>query len=333
MVAKEVKFGILGLGRGRKAAQQAAQTAGANLVCVCDLQEEKVKSTAQELDCDWTTSYDQMLERDDIDAIGVYTSSGTHADLAMQAIESGKHVFVTKPMDINLAKCDRLIELAKRANLVLAVDFVRRYRKIDHQIRMAIASGLIGNVILGDLRMKWYRAQSYYDGGWPPGWRSHSRTEGGSAANQGVHSIDQLQWFLGAVKTVQGQSSTFNHQIETEDCSVGILTFESGAFGVIQTTTCSYPSLGTTLQINGSKGTITMDKSGEIELLIAGKENMTVDQIEIDVDLPSNVIEDMVGAVTEGRPVIVDGEEGRKSVQIFTAIYESSRTGKIIHLF
>ena len=76
-----------------------------------------------------------------------------------------------------------------------------------------------------------------------------------------------------------------------------------------------------------------MDKSGEIELLIEGKENMTVNQIEIDVDLPSNIIEDMVGAVTEGRSVIVDGEEGRKSVQIFTAVYESSRTGKIIHLF
>ena len=61
MMAKEVRFGILGLGRGRKAAQTAIQTAGANLVCVCDLQEEKVKVTAQELDCDWTTSYDQML--------------------------------------------------------------------------------------------------------------------------------------------------------------------------------------------------------------------------------------------------------------------------------
>ena len=153
-MAKEVRFGILGLGRGRKAAQQTVQTAGANLVCVCDLQEEKMKSTAQELDCDWTTSYDQMLGRDDIDAIGVYTSSGTHADFAMQAIESGKHVFVTKPMDIDLAKCDRLIELAKREDLILAVDFVRRYRKIDHQVRMAITSGLIGSVILGDLRMK-----------------------------------------------------------------------------------------------------------------------------------------------------------------------------------
>ena len=332
MMAKEVRFGILGLGRGRKAAQTAIQTAGANLVCVCDLQEEKVKVTAQELDCDWTTSYDQMLARDDVDAIGVYTSSGTHADFANQAIAVGKHVFVTKPMDIDLDKCDRLIEAAKRANLVLAVDFIRRYRKTDHQVRQAVADGLIGNIILGDLRMKWYRSQSYYDGGWPPGWRSRSSTEGGSAANQGVHSIDQLQWFMGDVKTVQGRCGTFNHEIETEDCSVGILTFESGAFGMIQTTTCSYPSLGTTLQINGSKGTITMDKSGAIELMIEGQEEATIDQVEFETDFPENIIEDMVGAIIDGQPIMVSGEEGRKSVAIFTAIYESSRTGSIVQL-
>ena len=329
-MAKEVGFGILGLGRGRKAAQTAVQTAGANLVCVCDLQEEKVKATAQELDCDWTTSYDRMLARDDIDAIGVYTSSGTHADFANQAVAAGKHVFVTKPMDIDLDKCDRLIEAAKRANLVLAVDFIRRYRKIDHQVRKAVVDGLIGNVILGDLRMKWYRGQSYYDGGWPAGWRSRSSTEGGSAANQGVHSIDQLQWFMGDVKTVQGRCGTFNHEIETEDCSVGILTFASGAFGMIQTTTCSYPSLGTTLQINGSKGTITMDKSGAVGLVIEGQEGATIDQVEIETDFPDNIIEDVVGAIIDGQPIMVSGEEGRKSVAIFTAIYESSRTGRIV---
>ena len=311
-MAKEVGFGILGLGRGRKAAQTAVQTAGANLVCVCDLQEEKVKATAQELDCDWTTSYDRMLARDDIDAIGVYTSSGTHADFANQAVAAGKHVFVTKPMDIDLDKCDRLIEAAKRANLVLAVDFIRRYRKIDHQVRKAVVDGLIGNVILGDLRMKWYRSQSYYDGGWPAGWRSRSSTEGGSAANQGVHSIDQLQWFMGDVKTVQGRCGTFNHEIETEDCSVGILTFASGAFGMIQTTTCSYPSLGTTLQINGSKGTITMDKSGAVGLVIEGQEGATIDQVEIETDFPDNIIEDVVGAIIDGQPIMVSGEEGRK---------------------
>ena len=282
------------------------------------------------MDCDWTTSYDRMLARDDIDAIGVYTSSGTHADFANQAVAAGKHVFVTKPMDIDLDKCDRLIEAAKRANLVLAVDFIRRYRKIDHQVRKAVADGLIGNVILGDLRMKWYRNQSYYDGGWPAGWRSRSSTEGGSAANQGVHSIDQLQWFMGDVKTVQGRCGTFNHEIETEDCSVGILTFASGAFGMIQTTTCSYPSLGTTLQINGSKGTITMDKSGAVGLVIEGQEGATIDQVEIETDFPDNIIEDVVGAIIDGQPIMVSGEEGRKSVAIFTAIYESSRTGRIV---
>ena len=102
---------------------------------VCDLQEEKAQSSAQELSCDWTTSYDEMISRSDIDAVGIYTSSGTYVDFASKAVNSGKHVFLTKPMDINLEKCDQLIESAKRANLVLAVDFVRRYRKIDHQVR------------------------------------------------------------------------------------------------------------------------------------------------------------------------------------------------------
>ena len=80
---------------------------------------------------------------------------------------------------------------------------------------------------------------------------------------------------------MQGRIGTFNHQIETEDCSVGILTFENGAFGVIQTTTCSYPSLGTTIQINGSKGTITMDKSGGVDLLVRDNEITSIEQVEV----------------------------------------------------
>ena len=328
----EVRFGILGLGVGSSRAKIAANTPGARLVCVCDLQEEKVKATAEELGCDWTTDYKEMFGRDDIDAIGTFTPSGTHADFAIQAIEAGKHAFTTKPMDISLEKCDKLIETAKNAGIVLAVDFGRRYQPINHQICMAIEAGRLGNIILGDLRMKWYRAQSYYDGGWPPGWRSRRTTEGGSAANQGVHSIDQLQWFLGNVKTVQGRSGTFTHEIETEDCSVAILTFENGAFGIIQTMTCSYPNLGTTIQVSGSKGTLTLDKSGEVIYELEGVENPSLDEFEVNPNLPGNIIEDMIGAIVHGRPVIVDGEEGRKSVAIFNAIYESSRTGKIIEL-
>lgn len=331
-MVRKVKFGILGLGRGKKTALSVAQAAGADLVCVCDLQESVAQNTAQELGCDWTASYDDMVDRGDIEVIGIYTSSGTHVDFASKAISRGKHVFLTKPMDISLEKCNQLIESAKKANLVLAIDFVCRYRKIDHQVHQAITTGLIGKVVLADLRMKWYRSESYYQGGWPPGWRSRSRTEGGSAANQGVHSIDQLQWFVGPVKTVQGKFGTFNHQIETEDCAVGILTFESGAFGVIQTTTCSYPSLGTTLQINGTNGTITMDKSGDVDLQIKGEETTSINQVLIEKEIPYDIVEDMVGAIIDGRSVMADGEEGRKSVAIFTSLYESSRTGQVVCL-
>ncbi len=262
-----------------------AQTAGADLVYVCDLQESVAQNTAQELGCDWTTCYDDMVNRGAILRSLVFTHLVVHTlILLVKQLAVGNMFFLTKPMDISLEKCNQLIESAKKANLVLAIDFVCRYRKIDHQVHQAITTGLIGKVVLADLRMKWYRSESYYQGGWPPGWRSRSRTEGGSATNQGVHSIDQLQWFVGPVKTVK--FGTFNHQIETEDCAVGILTFESGAFGVIQTTTCSYPNLGTTLQINGTNGTITMGKSGDVDLQIKGEETTSINQVSIEKEIP-----------------------------------------------
>ncbi|MBT3266178.1 Gfo/Idh/MocA family oxidoreductase [Candidatus Poribacteria bacterium] len=327
-----VRIGILGLGVGSSRAKMAAESENAELVCICDLQEDKAKARAEELGCEWTTDLDAMLGRDDIDAVGVFTSSGTHARFAMQAIDAGKHTFTTKPMDVSLDQCDALIAKAKDAGVVLGVDFGQRYSASAHQVRMALRSGAIGRIVLGDLRMKWYRPQSYYDGGWPPGWRSRLDTEGGSAANQGVHSIDLLQWLLGPVVTVQGRSGTFNHDIDTEDCSVAILTLADGGFGVIQTTTCSYPNLGTTIEVSGNTGTLTLDGTKVARYEREGEENPSLDDFEVSPDLPANIIEDMAGAIVHGRPVQVDGEEGRKSVAIFSAIYESSKTGEVITL-
>lgn len=327
-----VRIGILGLGVGLSRAKMAAESDNAELACICDLQEDKAKQRAENLGCDWTTDFDAMLGRDDIDAVGVFTSSGTHARFAMQAIDAGKHVFTTKPMDVSLDQCDALIAKAMDAGVVLAVDFGMRYEPTAHKVRQALRSGSIGRIVLGDLRMKWYRAQSYYDGGWPPGWRSRTDTEGGSAANQGVHSIDLLQWLLGPVVTVQGRSGTFNHDIDTEDCSVAILTFEDGAFGVVQTTTCSYPNLGTTIEVSGTSGTLTFDDATVKRYEREGADNPSIDEFDAPADLPANIIEDMAGAIDHGRPVQVDGEEGRKSVAIFNAIYESSKTGKVIAL-
>jgi len=330
-MGEEIRFGIVGLGMGANRAKIASQTPGAKLVCVCSIQEDRAKQVAGERNCDWTTDYEKMLERDDIDVVGVLTPSGMHADFAMMAAKAGKHTFTTKPMDILVEKCDELIETAKDAGVILAVDFDQRYGAGNKRVRKAIQSGLLGRITLADLRMKWYRAQSYYDGGSPAGWRSKRRYEGGSAANQGVHFLDLLQWFMGDVKTVYGKSRTFSHEIETEDCSIGFLEFDSGAWGVVQTTTCSSPNLGSALEFTGSNGTLSWKDSKVVLYELANNPDASLDDVEVEPG-PKNIIEDMVSAVTKGTPVAVDGAEGRKSVAIFNAIYESSRTGKPVEL-
>jgi len=330
-MSEEIRFGIAGLGMGANRAKIASNTPGARLTCVCDIVEDNAKKVASDLKCDWTTDYEKMLERDDIDVMGVMTPSGLHADLAIMAVKAGKHVFTTKPMDILVEKCDELIETAEKAEAILAVDFGERYVPANKRVHKVIQSGLMGRMILADVRMKWYRAQSYYDSGSPAGWRSKRRYEGGSAANQGVHFIDLVQWFMGPVKTVLGKSGTFTHNIETEDCSVGILEFESGAFGVIQTTTCNNPDLGSAMEFSGSNGTLSWKDSQVTLYKLADNPNALLDDIEIEPG-PGNIIEDMVSAITRGTPVAVDGYEGRKSVAIFCAIYESSRTGAPVRL-
>lgn len=335
-MGEKVRFGILGLGIGASRARMVSRTEGAELVCVCDLQEEKARQIAKELSCEWCTDYEKMLSRKDIDAIGIFTPSGTHADYAIKAVEAGKHVFTTKPMDISVEKCDRLIEAARKAEVVLAVDFDNRYVDEFRKVKLAIENGRIGRIILTDMRMKWFRTQEYYESGYPSGWRSRRKTEGGSAANQGVHFIDLLQWFVGPVKTVYGMSGTFTHRIETEDTSVAILTFENGAWGTLVTTTASVPHLGSIIEINGDNGAIILNaKGGEKKVALyycKDRPDASLDEFSLPEDRPKNIIEDMVSAITKGTPVAVDGAEGKKSVEIFNAIYESSRTGKPVKI-
>ena len=326
----DIGFVIIGLGMGRNRAKIATETPGAKLVSVCDLQEAKAKEAATELGCDYTTDMNEILKRDDVDVVGVMTPSGTHADLAMKVVEAGKHVFTTKPMDIVLEKCDKLTDMAKRAGVVLGVDFDCRYGEDNRKLQKFVSEGGLGKVFLADMHMKWYREQGYYDGGFPAGWRRDVRYEGGSAANQGVHYIDLLLWFTGPVADVYGRSGTLGHDIATEDISVAILTFKNGAWGVIETTTCSYPGMGTKIEITGETGSARW--TGNVELLKT-KENpdLTVDDLTVQPG-PKNIIEDMVSAINNGTPVAVDGKEGRKSVELFNAIYESSRTGKKVVL-
>jgi UDP-N-acetyl-2-amino-2-deoxyglucuronate dehydrogenase len=246
--------------------------------------------------------------------------SGLHGKFGIEAAKHGKHVITTKPMDVSLANCDALIRATEENGVKLLVDFGERYGEWNRKVRAAVETGAIGKPILCELRMKWFRADSYYEG-WHGTWELDG---GGSIMNQGVHYVDLMLWFMGPVKRVIGAHyGVYAHEhCETEDLTSAILEFENGAVGnVITTTTFPGDSLSM-IQIHGDKGVVGIGPS-------VWKFTDSEPEIELP-PYPNSVIEDAIRVVREGAKPAVDGYEGKRSVALNMAIYEAARSGKAV---
>lgn len=324
---KEVGFIVVGLGMGRNRARMVKRTEGAKLVGVVDINEERAKKVAEELECEWHTDFKTFLERDDVHVVWVMTPSGLHADITVPSLEAGKHVIVTKPMEVTLERADAMIETAERNNKLLLVDFDMRYLKGAWQIHQAIVDGLFGKPILLEGRLKWFRSQEYYSrSGWRGTWRYDG---GGSLANQTIHLIDQLVWHGGEVESVKvARIGVFAHEIETEDLGVAIFRYRTGALGTVLGTTTFPKDAYAVIEIHGDKGGAIMDVNGQVQWFFRD-ESVTPPDIEPPF---ANSAENMVAAIREGAPLVCDGREGRKSLELLTAIYRSAQTGQPVKL-
>lgn len=328
-----IGFGIVGLGMGHERAKTVVATEDAKLVAVCDLNEERLKRSATEFGCEGYTDFKKMLRRKDLDVVFVVTPSGMHAGFAIAAAKRGKHVIVTKPMEVNLKRCDKMIAAAGKAGVTLAVDLEMRFWPQYRWIKAAIEAGEFGKLILGEARFKGYRSQEYYDQG---GWRGTWKMDGGGAlANQSVHVIDVLVWLMGKPIEVYAQTATVAHRIETEDIGVATVNFENGARGVILGTTTlpssANPEFGA--EVHGETGggsTLRVKwKSEEVQWFFLGDKKQAVTALPPG---PNNVIEDFVACMRENRPPMISGEEGRRAVELLTAIYRSAQKGKAVSL-
>ena len=320
-------FAVVGLGMGRNRARQVVETEGAELRAVVDLNEALAREVGAEMGCEWCSDLDDVLGRGDVDVVFVMTPSGLHAKIGVQAITAGKHVVTTKPMDVSTAACDELIRAADAAGVLVGVDYQSRY--VDNNVRVAaaLAQGMLGKPILGEVRFKWFRSQDYFEHG--NGWRgTWAMDGGGSLANQGSHLIDLLLWFMGTPTRVYGETAIMSHEIETEDIGQAILNFESGAKGGILGTTTFPDSPYFSAEVHGTEGGVLIDAalSGEMRVFGDGLE----EKLQA-IDNPlANVVEDVVSALNEGTPLRVDGREGRRTVALLENIYRSSREGKAV---
>ena len=343
MGEKTVGFGIVGCGVVADYHIGGVQgTDGARLVAVSDVVEERAREVAEKHGVQWYTDYKEMLESSEVDVVCITTPSGIRIPIATDAAAAGKHVIIEKPIDITLEKADQIIKAADDAGVKLMCIFQLRYGDAVRQVREAVQSGKLGKVVLGDAYIKWYRPQEYYDSA---GWRGTWAMEGGGALmTQGIHTVDLLHWIMGPVKRVYARMGSLVHDVEVEDTVVATLEYESGALGVVEATTASLPGMPAKLEFSGSKGTIAVEADQITVWDIEGEESMAVGEASSDVAKAASdsktfgaeghkaQITEMVSIIHEGGEPAVNGPEGRKSVELILAIYESARTGKPVEL-
>ena len=339
--AESVGAAVIGLGRGKALVRALDKAVGAELLAVCDINKDLVEEIAEEYETAAYTDYREMIERDDIGLVCVCTPSGMHMEMAMDCAREGKHVLSEKPLDIDLDIIDRALKLFEEKKLTLGCIFQNRFLNINRKKKEIAGSGKLGRLIFANAHIKWYRAQEYYErnGGWRGTWEQDG---GGSLMNQSVHTIDLMQWIMGPVSSVVGQTRIWSHDIETEDMGVALVKFKSGALGTIVGSTATYPGFGTTLDIHGVNGGICnnilkyKNESGEDEEIpladLEMEEAGASDPEAIGSDTTYFQVQDMVDAVREGRDHLLSGREARNAVEIILAVYESARRGKEVFL-
>ncbi len=339
-----IRFGLLGCGRIAKRHADLLggnRIEGARLVAVCDSDPARADVIASKFKVSAHDNLDAMLARDDIDAVAVLTPSGLHPQHAIACARAGKHVVVEKPMALRLQDADDMIRACDEAGVKLFVVKQNRFNVPIVKAREALDAGRFGKLVLGTVRVRWCRDQAYYD---QDAWRGTWAQDGGVLTNQASHHIDMLEWFFGDVVSVHARSTTALVKIETEDTAVATLKFRSGALGIIEATTAARPAdLEGSLSILGEKGTVEVGGFAMNQIchwrfvneLPSDKE--VIEKFSVN---PPNVYgfghhayyQHVVECLADRGAALVDGLQGRKSLELISALYESIETGQEVSL-
>ena len=252
-----------------------------------------------------------------------------------------KHIIVEKPMALTLEDADRMIEACDSAGVKLFVVKQNRFNVPVMKLREALEEDRFGQLVLGTVRVRWCRPQAYYD---QDSWRGTWAMDGGVLTNQASHHIDLLEWMMGEVESVHAMSTTALVNIEAEDTAIVNVRFKNGALGIIEATTAVRPKdLEGSISILGATGTVEIGGFAVNEM----KTWNFSEAKEGDEDIlqkysvnPPNVYgfghqayyEHVVDALQNNTKQLVDGLQGRKSLELINAIYESIETKKEVHL-
>lgn len=339
-----ISFAIIGCGRiARRHAELlgTGQIRGARLAAVCDIQSDRAEAFGTKYGVPAFESIAKMLAMPGIDAVAVLTPSGMHAEHAILVARAKRHVVVEKPMALTLTDADAMIRECDAAGVGLYVVKQNRFNLPVVKAREALDAGRFGKLVLGTVRVRWCRDQSYYAN---DDWRGTWAQDGGVLSNQASHHVDMLSWFMGNVESVHARGTTALVDIEAEDTAVATLKFRNGALGVIEATNAARPKdMEGSLSVLGAGGAVeiagfavnkirtwqfTQPETSDAEVM----ERFSVNPPNVYGFGHQAYYEHMVDVLANGAKPLVDGHEGRQSLELIMALYESIASGREVQL-
>lgn len=326
---KPINLGIIGLGHiGRRHAELLLEgrVPNACLQAAATTQPEWILSRAPHLHV--YTDYAALLRDASVEGVILCTPHRTHVPWALEALKSGKHVLIEKPVAADWRETEALCRLRDEAHRTVGVMFHLRtspeYRTIKDLLQ-AKNLGRIGRVMW--TMTAWYRDQDYFDGST---WRGTWEGEGGGVLlNQCSHQLDLLCWYLGMPSRLQA-SCAFGkyHQIEVEDEASLLLDYPDGPSAVFVASTGELQGENR-LEIVGSEGALRLDgdglrihHGGPWQVMPSSGNNLPPDEGH------AQVMQQFAAAIRTGEPVMVSVEEAVQSLQIGQAALDSARTGR-----
>jgi UDP-N-acetyl-2-amino-2-deoxyglucuronate dehydrogenase len=336
---ERVRTALVGCGRiGERHARILASAPESELVGLADVDQGKAEAYAGRHGGRPYSDVAEMIAAESPDLLAVCTPSGLHAEGVIAASRAGvSNIVVEKPMALRLPDADAMIAACDENGTRLFVVKQNRYNLPIKKLREALESGRFGKLVLGAVRVRWCRRQDYYD---QAAWRGTWAMDGGVFSNQASHHVDMLAYMMGEVASVKAMAATRLVSIEAEDTGLALLRFASGALGVVEATTAARPvDLEGSISILGENGTVEVGGFAMNEMTVwkfADEKPEDAEVLDRYRTNPPDVYgfghheyyRDVFAAIAKEEPPLVDGREGRKSLEVITAIYESIESGR-----
>ena len=318
------------------------------ITALCDIYPEKAEAVKKQYNLTDAVVFDdhqKMLASDTpIDIVHVCTPPYVHAEISINSMNAKKNVLVEKPMATCLEECDQMLEAEKANGVVMGQIAQNRFRNSIYKLKKVLDSGLAGKIRCAHVDSLWWRGHCYYDLWWRGTWEKEG---GGPTLNHAVHHIDMINWMEGCLpdECVAILSNVMHDNSECEDLSFAVCKYPDGGLAEITSSVVHHgEEQGVTLQCEyakisapwSCKAEVTKPNGFPIENggdELVKKINDYYESIpDLKYEGHAGEIDDYLTALENGTRPLITGIDGKKTVELITAIYKAGCKKEYVHL-